>query len=177
MQISNVSFVYFNCDYICNNLNTGNPFFSAFQINISVEHCKKRIYQKYKRSGEYNRGYYTDEYVCGNTFLYPFYISCAKVLRGYYRTTCRQSYKKSKCKKFNELVEPTAASLISPSVCPTIKVSTTLYNSCKRFPIITGIAKSKIWLNIFPCVRFRTDLELAIDMHTYLLKIIAENKL
>lgn len=45
MQISNVSFVYFNCDYICNNLNTGNPFFSVFQINISAEHCKKRIYQ------------------------------------------------------------------------------------------------------------------------------------
>ena len=99
MQISNVSFVYFNCEYICNNLNTGNPFFSAFQSNISAEHCKKRIYQKYKRSGEYNRGYYTDEYVCGNTFLYLLYISCAKVLRGYYRTACRQSYKKSKCKK------------------------------------------------------------------------------
>ena len=85
--------------------------------------------------------------------------------------------KNPSAKKFNELVEPTAANFISPRVWPTIRVSTTLYNSCKRFPIITGIAKSKIWLNIFPCVRFRTDLELAIDMHTSLLKIIAENKL
>ena len=40
MQISNVSFVYFNCDYICNNLNTGNPFFSAFQSNISAEQAR-----------------------------------------------------------------------------------------------------------------------------------------
>ena len=32
--------VYFNCDYICNNLNTGNPFFNAFQSNISAEQAR-----------------------------------------------------------------------------------------------------------------------------------------
>ena len=32
--------VYFNCDYICNSLNTGNFFFSAFQSNIIAEQAR-----------------------------------------------------------------------------------------------------------------------------------------
>ena len=119
--------------------------------------------------------------MCGNTFfdllnlILP--LSYLMMIGEVYLTEqlTDKPMKKPKRKKLRELVEPTAASLISPSVCPTIKVSTTLYNSCKRFPIITGMAKNKIWLNILPCVRFRTDFEPVIIIHTSLLKFIVKN--
>jgi hypothetical protein len=49
--------------------------------------------------------------------------------------------------------EPTAASAFLPTNCPTINVSTMLYNCCNKSPIIMGTAKRNIDDVIFPLVK------------------------
>ena len=50
--------------------------------------------------------------------------------------------------------EPTAAKASEPRYFPTINVSATLYNCCKRFPKIIGSENNNKDLVIFPSVSF-----------------------
>lgn len=49
--------------------------------------------------------------------------------------------------------EPTAAKAVPPRAFPTIRVSTTLYNCCNKFPIIKGMLNISMDFNSFPSVK------------------------
>ena len=51
--------------------------------------------------------------------------------------------------------DPTAASALRPSACPTISVSAMLYSCCSRFPAIIGSANSSSPRMMLPFVRSR----------------------